>query len=116
MSNLISVAVAFCVCILGYLLLTTHFGKSEKVDSLLKKNSALKTYLKEKEKALQSLRDEAVRLNEKIRSLECQLGRKDSEFKEIQHEIMQREGKIALLEKTVRDVLSVPSKSGNQSK
>jgi hypothetical protein len=111
MNYLILLAIALCSGFLGYLLHAICFSNSETVRSLMKRNSALRGDLKEKGKALQSARKEIVRSDERIRLMEYQLQQRNKELNEIYRGALHRDEKIALLEKTVKELLSVPSKS-----
>ena len=111
MNYLILLAIALCSGFLGYLLHAICFSNSETVESLMKRNSALRTDLKGKEKALQSAREEIVRSDERIRLMEYQLQQRNEELNEIYRGALHRDEKIALLEKTVRELLVVPSRT-----
>jgi hypothetical protein len=111
MNYLILLAIALCSGFLGYLLHAICFSNSETVHSLMKRNSALRSDLKEKGKALQSTRKEIVRSDKRIRLMEYQLQQRNKELNEIYRGALHRDEKIALLEKTVKELLSVPSKT-----
>ena len=111
MNYLILLAIALCSGFLGYLLHAICFSNSETVEDLMKRNSALRRDLKEKGKALQCAREEIVRSDARIRLMEHQLQQIDIELNEIYRGALHRDEKIALLEKTLRELLAVPSKT-----
>jgi chromosome segregation ATPase len=111
MNYLILLGIALCCGFLGYILHAICFSNSETVESLMKRNSALRGDLKEKGKALQNAREEIVRSEERIRLMEYQLQQRNKELDEIYRGALHRDEKIALLEKTVRELLVVPSKT-----
>ncbi|MEJ2244605.1 MAG: hypothetical protein P8Y80_00745 [Acidobacteriota bacterium] len=111
MDSLIPITIALCFGFLGYLVHAICFSNSKTVESLMKRNSALRGDLREKGKALRSAREEIDRSDERIRLMEDQLQQRNEELNEIYHEALHRDEKIDLIEKTVRELLPLLSKT-----